>query len=153
MLIIDRHSIHFGLFRSTSSIRSSSVYFSPLWSIQVQFSLLRSTSVQLGSFGLLQSIQSNQVYSVQLDQFGSLQSISVHLGQFGPIQSTLVHSVHFNWIWFIRSNSVQIFDFGLFGPLNLLRSIRSTLVHSFHFNLFNPLDLFQIISVQFNVPI
>ena len=54
----------FGPFWSTLSIQSSSVYFSPLRSILVQFDLFQPTLVQLGPFGLLQSIQSNLVYSV-----------------------------------------------------------------------------------------
>jgi len=56
MLIIDRHSIHFSLSQSKSSILLDLVYFSALRSILVQFSLLRSTSVQLGPFSLLWSI-------------------------------------------------------------------------------------------------
>ena len=54
----------FGPFWSTLSIRSSSVYFSPLRSILVQFDLFQPTSVQFGLFGLVWFIQSNSVHLV-----------------------------------------------------------------------------------------
>ena len=65
----------FGLFRSTSSIRSGLVYFSKFWSNSIKFGSIR-------SFGLLQSIWPN----------------SIHFCLFGPLRSirfTLVYLVHF----------------------------------------------------------
>ena len=96
----------FGPFRSTSSIRFDSVYFSSFQSILVQFVLLRSTSVQLSPFGLLWSIQSNLVYLVLFGPFSPIRSIllwsiwscSVHSVYFAPIWSRSLRS-----IWSIRS--------------------------------------------------
>ena len=101
--------VHFGLFWSTSSIRSSLIYFSPLRSIWVQFGLLWSTWVQLGPFGLLKS---------SLVQFGLYDPI----GPFVLLRTNLaysVNSIHFDLygpIWSIRSTYAYSIQFGPFGP-------------------------------------
>ena len=113
-----------------------SVYFSQFH----QFGLVRSTSVHFGKFwsnsvyfGLLQF---NWVHLVYFDQFSPIQSIwsiSVKFGPFIPLWSNFAYSV----------NSVYV---DLFGPMG------STLVHLIYIGQFNLFSLFQIISVQFNVP-
>ena len=105
MLITDRYLVHFGPLHLFGLVRSTSIYFGPIWS----------TSVQLGPFSLLQSIQSKLVYLDHLLNCSLLQSIQshlVHFVQFGLIRSlrfNLVHSVHlslFNPIWSIWSISI-----------------------------------------------
>ena len=111
MLITDRHSVH----------------FSPLH----LFGLLRSISLQLGSFSLLRSIHSNSVHLVHFRRiFQSIQSTSVSLGL----------------LWSILSNSVQ---FGALGPINSTSVYLVHSVHSIQFVLFSPLRTTWSISNHF----
>ena len=105
-----KHNLGYANNRSAfDPFRSGLVYFNPLLSILVQFSLLQPISVQLGQFDLLWSIQSYSVYSVHSVQFGPFSLLCL-------IRSCSVHSVYFNPTWPIRS-------------IQSTQSIRSNLVH------------------------
>ena len=85
----------------------------------VHFSLFWSSSILLGPFDLLRSIQFNLVHSV-------------HFGLYLFICSTLIKSVLFRPIWSITSNlvhSTQFSQHGLFGPFRSIWSIWSISDH------------------------
>ena len=161
ILIIDQHSVHFGLF---SLVRSTLVHVGPIQSNLVYLGPIRFTLTTFNLFSpfsslayLVQFSQSpfspRRSISVQFVPYSPLRSNSVHFSPYYPFQSTsvnLVHSVHFGIlgpIQSIRSNSVYCIQFGPFCPFGLFQF---TLVH-LEYLLKNGNKLFLFTSVQFGV--
>ena len=141
MLITNQHSVHFGLFWFTSSIRFGSVYsnplqfnqvhfvyfgqFNPIWFTSVFFSSLwsiPSNSVHyglFGSFNLIRSILSTSVYLVHLLYFRSLRSNSVYLLKNGKIQVQIESTI--NYLSNINCNYMISFSY----HNNLLKKMRN----------------------------
>ena len=117
MLITDRHSVHFGLFRSISIHFINLVWFGLIQSNLLQFGLLQVKQVHLVYFGQFGPVHSIWFTLVYFGQFGLVQSNrsnlvhSVYLGLFCPIWSIgftltyLVHFIYFISLWF---NSVYL---------------------------------------------
>ena len=148
ILIIDQHSVHFGLF---SLVRSTLVHVGPIQSNLVYLGPIRSTLMTFNLFSPFSSL----AYLVQFSQspFSPRRSNSVHFSQYCPFRFTsvnLVHSVHFGILGPIQaiwSNSVYCIQFGPFYPFDLFRF---TLVH-LEYLLKNGNNLFLFTSVQFEV--
>ena len=102
MIIIDRNSVHFSPLHEFGLVWSTSVQFGLLWFTLVQlgpfsqFIPIRSIWFTSVYFSLLRSIWS---YSVQFSPFGLLRSIV----------STLVHSVNLTYFKSLLSNLVYLF--------------------------------------------
>ena len=135
------------------------VYFDSLYSIQsalVHFGPIQFTTVQLGPFNPVQSIQSvysglfSLVWSIHLTSvyFSPIWSIrfcSILVNSLRSIPSNLVHLVHFGLLRLVWCNSVYCGLIGpfnphfcLFGAFNPFRSI-SVLSYFIQFGLFYPL--------------